>query len=172
MPTKLQSTQVLAEERIPISRLSVIAKRRPASSATCGPTQFSFAVFFPQNMQICFYSKDLEHMRLSFFHFSFYHHLRALKICEKYLLQVSFSLKFMNGKHSLFWVNYIVGADYKQTLSFAWCLNGWLTGHRTMKAYVSTPRKFCWHLITKRVEWKKKNQLEPTAISAGYLEGA
>lgn len=72
IPTKPQSTQALAEEQIPISRLCVIAKRHSASSATSGPTQFSSAVFFPQNMQICFHSKDLDHkdteiMRLSFF---------------------------------------------------------------------------------------------------------
>lgn len=43
---------------------------------------------------------------------------------------------------------------------FAWCLNGrldtmrpWETSH--MKGIVCAPRKFCWHLITKREEWKK-----------------
>lgn len=28
-----------------------------------------------------------------------------------------------------------------------------------IKAIVCTPRKFCWHLITKREEWKKKKKI-------------
>lgn len=30
-----------------------------------------------------------------------------------------------------------------------------------IKAIVCTPRKFCWHLITKREEWKKKISQSP-----------
>ena len=61
----------------------------------------------------------------------------------------------------------LVRLHYKQTLCtllcnyFAWWLNGrldrsmrpWETPN--MKAVVCSPRKFCWHLITKREKWKK-----------------
>lgn len=177
----------MAEEQIPFPDFHVNARQRCASSATSVPTQH-FSAAFLSEIRCSFNQRSFCSHHCSFHHYQPQSFVVASQVSlfifpagSKAFVKVEKKKRKKSdvraGRHCDAGINMDL-CLWAQTTNthcvlllcsrFARRLNGaarravrpWETRH--MKAVVPTPRKFCWHLITKKEGQRKKRKPGPS----------